>query len=61
MKLKRHKVQHPASPIAIVESLIEFRKESSKARGKNIHEHGDCKGDRGEDQLPRDKDSGEKG
>ena len=59
MELERHGVQDFASAITVVESLIEFKRESSKGGGKKNHEGGDSEGDRDNspkrDRSPRDK------
>jgi len=59
MKLERRGVQDLSSAITVVESLIEFKRESSKGRGKKNHEGSDNEGDRDNspkrDRLPRDK------
>jgi len=50
MELKRHGVQDRSSAIVAVESLIEFRRESSNLRGKTTHDDGDS--DEDQDQSP---------
>jgi len=46
MELERRGVQDLASTIAAVESLIEFKRESSKGRGKKNHEGSGNEGDK---------------
>ena len=59
MELKRRGVQDLASAIVVAESLIKFKRESSKGRGKKTHEGSDSEGDRENspkrDRTPRDK------
>jgi len=46
MELETCGVQDLASAIAVAESLIEFKRKSSKARGKKTHKDGNGEGDR---------------
>ena len=60
MKLKTHGMQDLTSTIVAVESLIKFKKESSKGRSKKTGGSGKGGGDR--DKFPRrDKPSKDKG
>jgi len=60
MELERRGVQDLASAITAAESLIEFKRESSKGRGKKNHEGSDSEGDR--DNSPkRDRPLRDKG
>ena len=51
MELERRGVQGLASTIAVAESLIEFKRESSKGRGKKNHGGSNSEGDR--DNSPK--------
>jgi len=64
MELERYGVQDLASTIAAAESLIEFKRESSKGWDKKNHEDSDSEGDEDNspkrDRPPRDKSSWKK-
>jgi len=64
MELERCGVQDFASAITVVESLIEFKRESSKGRGRKTHEGSNSEGDRDNSpkrgRPPQDKGNGKK-